>query len=453
MDERKVKADAEAIFRTALARVEPAALVRRAVRVEGRDPGTIVVEAALDEQLYPLVSFDRILVVGMGKAGASMAAGLEEALGDRISGGVVAVKNGYVESLKRIRLLEASHPVPDESSVRAAFEVLGLASGLDERTLVFVLVSGGGSSLLCAPAEGVTLADKAAATRLLLRSGATIQEMNAIRKHLSAIKGGRLAAALYPATIVSLVVSDVVGDDLDTIASGPTVPDPSTWADALAASRRRGVEAVLPRSVSDLLRRGAEGELPDTPKRGDRAFAKARTFLIGTNRIALAAAEAKARELGYESLVLTSRLTGESREAAQVLLGIGKDISDSGFPLRTPACLLVGGETTVTLRGEGRGGRNQEMALAFLAGIARSPSNAERLLLLAASTDGGDGPTDAAGAFASAAILERASAAGLDVDDYLGRNDSYSFFDRLGALLRTGPTNTNVCDLQILLVS
>jgi hydroxypyruvate reductase len=335
--------------------------------------------------------------------------------------------------------------------VRAAAEILRLASGLDERTLVFVLVSGGGSSLLCAPAEGVALEDKAAATRLLLRSGATIQEMNAIRKHLSAIKGGRLASALYPASIVSLVISDVVGDDLDTIASGPTVPDQSTWADALAAAKRRGVEDALPRSVSELLLRGVEGELPDTPKRGDAAFARARTLLVGNNRIALAAAEAKAHELGYNSLVLTSRLTGEAREAAQVLLGIGKDISASGFPLRAPACLLAGGETTVTLRGEGRGGRNQEMALAFLAGIARSSADAERLSLLAASTDGGDGPTDAAGAFASAAILKRALSEGLDVDDYLGRNDSYSFFDKLGELLRTGPTNTNVCDLQILL--
>ncbi len=453
--------DAEAIFRAGLARVEPAAMVRQALRVEGGPRGEVlVVGTELESHRYELADFDRILVAGFGKAGASMARGLEEALGGRVSGGVVAVKKGHLDRLARIRLVEASHPVPDASSVAAARGILDLARGLDERTLVLVLISGGGSALLCAPAEGIGLEDKAETTRLLLGSGATIQEVNCVRKHLSAVKGGRLAAALAPATIVSLILSDVIGDELDAIASGPTVPDPTTWADALSVVRRRGIEAALPPAAAALLRRGAEGRragaagdaLRDTPKPGEPAFARARNVLIGTNRLALMAAEAKARELGYSTLALTSRLCGEAREAAIFLHGLGCDIAASGFPLARPACVLAGGETTVTLRGKGRGGRNQEMALAFLAAMERAPALAERLAFLAASTDGSDGPTDAAGAFATAGLLGRARAEGLDPLAYLADNDSYGFFDRIGGLLRTGPTNTNVCDLQVLLV-
>jgi hydroxypyruvate reductase len=449
--------DAEDIFRAALSRVDPAAMVRDAVRVEG---GAISFRTELDGADYALAGYDRIVVAGFGKAGASMARGLEEALAGTaaerlLAGGAVSVKKGHLDRLTRMKLLEASHPVPDESSVAAAREILALAEGADERTLAIVLISGGGSALLCAPAEGISLVDKAKTTSLLLGSGAPIQEVNCVRKHLSAVKGGRLAAAFAPATVVSLILSDVIGDDLDAIASGPTAPDPGSWADALAIVRRRGIEAALPPAVAGLLRRGAAGGAgapPDTPKAGDPAFARTRNLLVGTNRLALMAAEARARELGYSALTLTSRLAGEAREAALVLLGVGKDIAASGFPLRRPACLLVGGETTVTLRGKGKGGRNQEMALAFLAALARSPKDAEDLLLLAASTDGSDGPTDAAGAFASAAILGRARAAGLDPEAYLADNDSYRFFDALGELLRTGPTNTNVCDLELLIV-
>jgi len=462
--ERGAERDAEAIFRAGLARVDPAAMIRQALAVEGSGRGEeLVVRTELEEARYRLDEFDRILVAGFGKAGASMASGLEAALGDRVSGGLVALRKGSLEGRAagprsgRIRLVEASHPVPDSSSVAAATGILELARGpggrgLDPRTLVVVLISGGGSALLCAPAPGLGLEDKAATTKLLLASGATIQELNCVRKHLSAVKGGRLAAAFAPATVLALILSDVVGDELDAIASGPTVPDPTTWADALAVVRRHGLEASLPPSVASLLGRGAAGELPDTPKPGDEAFARVRNVLVGTNRLALAAAEAKARELGYSTLALSSRLTGEAREAALMFLGVGKDIASSGFPLARPACLLAGGETTVTLRGQGKGGRNQEMALAFLAAMARSPAWAGDLVFLAASTDGSDGPTDAAGAFASARLLERARAAGLDPEAYLADNDSYRFFDRVDGLLRTGPTGTNVCDLQILLV-
>ncbi len=451
-------ADALRIFCAAVAKVEPAALVRNALRIESSGGSEfLVAEAGSDRARYDLADFDRILVVAFGKASVAMARGLEEVLGDRVADGVAVVKRGCADRLTRIRVLEASHPVPDASSEAAAAAVLALSrgragEGLDARSLVVALVSGGGSSLLCAPARGVSLADKAAVTTLLLGSGATIHEANCLRKHLSAVKGGRLAAAFAPATLLSLVLSDVVGDDLDTIASGPTVPDPTSWSDALAVVSRRGIEGRLPPAVLELLRGGVAGAARDTPKPGDPVFARARTLLVGTNRLALGAAEMEARRLGYASLVLSSRLTGEAREVALAFLGIGKDIAASGFPLKRPACLIAGGETTVTLRGGGSGGRNQEMALAFLAAMARSPKDAEELLFLSASTDGVDGPTDAAGAIAHAGLLERAREGGLDPEAYLADNDSYGFFDRVGTLVKTGPTNTNVCDLQLLLV-
>jgi hydroxypyruvate reductase len=406
----------------------------------------------LEEARFNLRDFDRVLVAAFGKAAARMALGLEEVLGDRITGGVAAVKEGHLERLTRIDLIEAAHPVPDIRSVRAATEILGLGGKVNERTLVFILISGGGSSILCAPTQGLELEDKATTTRLLLSSGATIQEINCVRKHLSAVKGGRLAVALAPATAVSLVLSDVIGDDLNVIASGPTVPDPTTWDDVADIVQRRSIGDSLPARVAELIRRGVAGILADTPKPGDPSFARCSAFLIGTNRLALMAAEAKARELGYAPLVLTSRLTGEAREVALMLLGIGEDIAASGFPLVRPACLIAGGETTVTIRGSGKGGRNQEMALAFLCAASRNPTLLRRMHFLAASTDGTDGPTDAAGAFASAEVLQRAAAAGLDPATYLADNDSYHFFSSLHALLKTGPTNTNVCDVQILLV-
>ena len=446
------RVDAAAIFGAALARVDPADMVRQALRLDGATGSEeLVVKTGLEETRYRLSRYDRILVAGIGKAGARMALGLETVLGGRIAGGLVAVKDGHGEALLRLPLLEAGHPVPDSRSVTAAKCMLALGDGADERTLVIVLISGGGSSIICAPASGLCLEDKVATTRLLLASGANIEEINCVRKHLSTVKGGRFAAALAPATVLSLILSDVVGDGLDTIASGPTVPDLSTWAEALAIVRRRGIEAALPAPVANLLRRGAAGGMPETPKPGHPVFSRTRNILIGTNRLALLAAEVEARALGYQTLVAGSRLRGEAREVAQVFLGIGEDIVISGFPLARPACLLMGGETTVTLRGGGLGGRNQEMALAFAAALRRSPAADKGLLFLAASTDGTDGPTDAAGAFASSEILADAERRGLDPDRFLADNDSYHFFEPLGALLKTGPTGTNVCDIQILL--
>ena len=449
-----LRADAETIFRAALARVDPVPMMRRVLRLEG---DLLRLETEHASASWDLSAFDRVVVAGAGKATARMALGLEEILGDRIADGLVVVKAGHVETLRRVRLVEAAHPVPDASSAQAAEALLAFARACDERTLVITLISGGGSALLCAPARGADghpllgLDEKQAVTRTLLACGATIHEMNCVRKHLSRIKGGRLARAYAPATSLNLLLSDVVGDDLDVIASGPTVPDPTTYTDALQVIARYGVAERMPAAAMRALAAGQSGLLEETPKPDDPAFALTSNVLVGTNHQALLAAEAAARGLGYQTLVLTSRLTGEARQAALLLLGMGEEIAARGVPLRPPACLIAGGETTVTLRGSGKGGRNQELALAFLAAMPRSRTE-RSVVLLAASTDGNDGPTDAAGAFASREIGEQARRLGLDPDAFLSANDSYHFHAQAGSLLRTGPTNTNVSDVAILLV-
>lgn len=461
----RLREDARSIFMAGLERVDPAAMMRRVLHLEstaGR--GRLQVRTELAHQAYDLDDYDRIVVTGLGKATARMALALEDILGDLIECGIVAVKKGAVEPLSRIRLIEAAHPVPDQSSIDAARALLAPWDFLDRprfdtRTLVINLVSGGGSAIACAPAEGLTLQDKAAATRLLLNSGAVIQELNCVRKHLSAYKGGQAARAYAPATVLSLILSDVIGDDLDTIASGPTVPDGSSFAQALATTRRYGIHDALPETVRRRLEEGAAGRLPETPKPSDPAFAGTHNILIGTNRMALLAAEAKARKLGYDSLIYSSRIEGEAREVAKFFFAAARDIAASDFPLKKPACLIAGGETTVTVRGSGRGGRNQEMALSFLNALARSsgsagatPGDNRRIAFLSCATDGNDGANDAAGAFASPDILDAARERGLDPAAYLEDNDSYTFFETVDGQLKTGPTNTNVCDIQILLV-
>jgi hydroxypyruvate reductase len=446
-------ADAETIFRAGLARVDPLAMMQRVLTLTG---DSLRVTTETECHSYDLSRYRRIFVLGMGKASARMALGLERLLGERITAGVVAVKEGYLETLSRIRLLESAHPVPDARGVFAAREVLALAEAAGEGDLVIVLVSGGGSAILAAPLDvpgrRLTLADKQATTRALLACGATIHEINCVRKKLSAVKGGRLAAAIAPADCLGLLLSDVVGDDLDVIASGPTVPDSTTAADALAVLDRYAVrDAIAPEALAVLLDVAA-GRAPETPKAGDAVFAASRTVLIGTNFQALLAARDKAASLGYATLVLTSHLTGESREMANLFLGMAKDIAEYAVPLPRPACVIAGGETTVTLRGPGKGGRNQEMALAFLAGLAGEANNAEEAVFLAASTDGSDGPTDATGAFASLEILRQGRSLGLDARTYLAANDAYHYFEAVGQLLKTGPTNTNVCDIKVLLV-
>ena len=438
-------ADLESIFRAGLGRADPVGMVRSLLRLRGER-----LELGGGAPQIDLGAFDRILILGAGKASARMALAVEEMLGDRVSGGVVAVKRGQAERVARCVVVEAGHPVPDAGSVRAATLVAEAARGADARTLVIGLYSGGGSAILCSP-DGVSLEEKQATTRELLASGATIHELNCVRKHLSGIKGGRLARLLHPATSVNLILSDVVGDDLGVIASGPTSPDESTYAQALEVLRNHGIEGRVPRAALEALEAGARGHREESPKPGDPAFDRCHNVLIGTNRSSALAAAERARELGYRTLVLTTRLQGEAREVGRLFLALARDCSASGLPLQPPACIITGGETTVTLRGSGKGGRNQELALAYLAGLESAEGDG-RAYLLSASTDGGDGPTDAAGAFASWEVVEEARGLGLDPRRFLAENDSYTFFDRVGRLLRTGPTHTNVCDLQILIV-
>ena len=459
MGEKKLYEDLKAIFTEAVRSVDPEELIRHRLRLRSN---TLTIRSDLESLEIELDHFDRVLVLGAGKASARMARAVEELMGSRISEGLVSVKYGHTEKLGVVSIIESGHPVPDENSVRAAERIGELARSADERTLVLNLISGGGSALLAGPLQAsiegrpvtLTLEDVQQTTRVLLGSGATIDEMNCVRKHLSSIKGGRLAELCFPATQLNVLLSDVVGDRLDTIASGPTTPDDSTYGDALAILEKYGIhDRISPRS-RQVLQAGAGGLLPETPKRGSKVFERVNNLVIGNNRVALRAALGEARRRGYHGAALSSRVTGEAREAAKVLAGIAKDVGRYDTPVKVPACIIWGGETTVTLRGSGRGGRNQEFALSFLVELQEYGIETDcGITLLAASTDGSDGPTDAAGALASTEVLRRASERSLDPAPYLKNNDSYTFFEKTGYLFKTGPTNTNVCDLQLVLVT
>lgn len=442
---------AEAIMRAVIRRVDPVQMMTDCLSLEGE---TLQITTEHQSLTFDLSRYHRILVLGAGKAGASMARGLETVLGDWISEGLVAVKYGHTGetgALRSIRLIEAGHPVPDENSLYAAHEMARLAGDADESTLCFALISGGGSSLVTLPAsDEVTLEDIQTTTHLLLGAGTPIGKINCVRKHLSGISGGRFARMVAPATLVGLILSDVVGDELGSIASGLAAPDPTTYEDALRICRHYGITDYLPRAARALLEAGERGDVPETPKPGDPVFETVHPLLIGTNALALEAARQRAEASGYNTLVLTSRLTGEAREIARLFTGIAADLVARDVPLQRPACVLAGGETTVTLRGSGTGGRNQEMALGVLAEIADRPESYRGVTFLSFGTDGNDGPTDAAGGWASADLAQSADRTAIDAA--LKENDSYHLLESIGALVRTGPTNTNVCDIQVLLV-
>jgi len=448
----------EAIFRAALDRVDPYKMITAHVRMEG---SRLAVTFEGRRYETDLDRFNRILVIGAGKASALMAKAVEDVVGDRISGGIVVVKHGHAEKLKSVEVIEAGHPTPDENGVRAARRISELARDAGEDTLVLNLVSGGGSALLCSPlavesAEAsvrLTLGDKQAVTTALLACGADIREINCLRKHLSGVKGGRLLQLLAPATSLNFILSDVVGDRLDTISSGVTACDATTYADALGIIEKYGLRGNIPQSVMHALTLGADGKIPETMKPGDPVAVSATNILIGTNLAAVMAAKECARSFGYNAVALTCSLTGEAREAARFLFAIAHDVRNIGLLSDKPALIIAGGETVVTLNGSGKGGRNQEMALAFLAELALDEDNGKGIFFLSASTDGSDGPTDAAGAFASAEVLNLARRAGLSPESYLRNNDSYHFFDKIGQLLRTGPTKTNVCDLHLVAIT
>jgi len=419
---RQLRRDALTIFRAALAAADPEAAVTRyltALKVSG---------------------FRNIYVVGAGKAGASMARAAERVLRRRITAGLVNVKDGHTVKLRHIELNECGHPVPDARGVLGAERIAAIASSAQHDDLVVCLISGGASALLPAPAPPITLEEKQSVTRLLLASGANIHEINTVRKHISRIKGGQLARLAAPARVESLLLSDVIGDDLDVIGSGPTAPDASTFADAAAILQKYGITARAPATVRERLARAE----PETPKPGDPLFRRVRNTVIGSNRLALDAAARRARELGYRTLVLASEIEGETREIARMHAAIARQVVRAGQPARPPACIVTGGETTVTLKGDGLGGRNQEFVLAAAIDIDGLPGT----VVFSAGTDGSDGPTDAAGAIADGDTLRRNP----DARKYLDANDSYHYFDPLGDLVKTGPTNTNVMDVRLILV-
>lgn len=434
------------IYRAALSAVDPLNAVAKALRRSG----TML---SLGRDRYDLANYDRVLVTGAGKATARMAAAVEDILGDRISDGAIIVKYGHGVPLSRIRLIEADHPVPDQAGVDGTRRVLDLARSADERTLMICLLSGGGSSLLVSPAPGISLGDKRRTTDLLLQAGASIDELNSVRKHLSSVKGGGLAAAAYPATVLSLILSDVIGDRLDVIASGPTAPDRSTFGDAVKVIGKYGLRDALPDAVRRRLDRGAAGLEEETVREDHPCFAGTSNIIIGSLRQAIAAAQDQAVRLGLRTALLASELQGEARSAAAMLADRAVSAQHDLLPGER-RLLLSGGETTVTVRGPGIGGRNQELALAFALAVAGTSG----ITLLSAGTDGTDGPTDAAGAVVDGTTVPRARKAGLEPQAFVDRNDSYTFFRELDRLagershFKTGPTGTNVMDLQIILV-
>jgi hydroxypyruvate reductase len=435
---------AQQLQSAALAAVDPAEAVYRFVaRVGDR--------LLIDRRTYALRDFDHVYLVGAGKAAMPMAEAIGEVLHDRLSGGVIITKYHHIDRPlpDQLRVHEAGHPVPDDQSVAATRDLAALLDRVTPRDLVFCVLSGGGSALMTLPAEGITLADLQATTQLLLRVGATIHQINTIRKHLDSIKGGGLVRLAHGAPIVSLILSDVIGDDLSVIASGPTVPDPSTVADAWRLIEQLDLADQFPAAVRARLARGVSGEIPDTPKPADPLFDRVQNIIIGSNAQAAQAAEKAAQQLGFNTLLLSTQVQGEAREVAKVAAAIAKEIALYNRPVAKPACLILGGETTVTLKGNGLGGRNQEMALACALAIEGVPNT----LIAALGTDGTDGPTDAAGAIATGETVGRAQAIGLDAQAHLANNDAYHFFQPLGDLIITGPTGTNVNDLLILLVA
>ena len=423
------RAAARAIFDSALAAAAVRPLVLRALAAVTPPAG-------------------RVVVVGAGKASGAMASAVEDAWGERVAGGLVVVKDGHLAETRRVQLVEAGHPVPDERGSAAARDLLALALGAGADDLVLTLISGGASALTPAPAPPITLGDKQVMTRLLLAAGADINQLNAVRKHCSVLKGGQLARAAAPARVAALLLSDVIGDPIDVIGSGPTAPDASTFGEALGILDRFDLRQRAPASVRDRLERGARGEIAETPKPDDSIFARVVNVVIGNNQLVVDAAASRAAALGLAPYVLTRALHGEARDAARELVALGGEIAAGRGPVAPPACLIAGGETTVTVRGDGIGGRCQEFALA----AALELEGRDGLVVLAAGTDGSDGPTDAAGAVADDESASRARQQGLDPRAHLERNDSNRVFAALGDLVVTGPTNTNLLDLYLVLV-
>jgi glycerate 2-kinase len=439
---KDLRSDACNILEEALKNVDPEQSIYNALSLEGNvlkfKGGSINIS-----------NTKRIIVIGGGKAGGLMAKAVEKILGDLISCGYVNVLDGTEDlvPLKNIQLNGASHPIPSNSGVIGVQEMIRLTSDLNREDLVITLISGGGSALMPLPASGVSLKGMKNVTTDLLKSGATINELNSVRKHLSAFKGGQLARHCYPASVLSLILSDVIGDPLDVIASGPTAPDTSTFKDAFDVLKKFNLLRDIPDEVRLRISKGLNGEFPDTPKKDDPLFENVFNIIIANNSIAANAAKKKAEELGYNSMILSTYVEGEAREVGKIVSGIAKEIIHRERPIRKPAAIIMGGETTVKVMGQGKGGRNQELTLG-----ASLALNDTSFLIASFATDGIDGPTEAAGAVIDGDTIKRAKLIGLDPNKYLKENNSYNFFKALGDNIITGPTLTNVNDLIIILV-
>ena len=443
---KKIRSDAVEIFKESIRAVDPYNAVKRFVHVEGN---SLTVGTGDSMPLKTdLGNYDRIFLVGGGKATAPMAKAMEEILGEKIFKGMINVKYGFSTDLTHTRITEANHPLPDENGVEGTRKMLDLLNSAGEKDLIFSLISGGGSALLVHPAGDIALKEIQELTQMLLECGASIDEINSLRKHISAIKGGQMARAAYPATTVNLMLSDVVGDSMDVIASGPFVPDRSTFRDAWKIIEKYHLENI-PAAIRAHLEAGKEGRVRETPKMGEEIFERVHNFVIGSNILALKAAEKKARDLGYNPLILSSMIEGETKEVARVHVAIAKEVLKTATPLPSPACIISGGETTVTIKGNGLGGRNQEFCLA--AAMEMDGLSAP-IAVLSGGTDGDDGPTKAAGAVVDPLTVERGRRLGLEASQFLNNNDSYHFFEKTDDLLVTGPTGTNVMDVRLVLI-
>jgi glycerate-2-kinase len=436
-----LKKVADQIIKASLNAVDPYQLVRDQIKRNGNN---LVIS---NKEQIDLSDFDRVFLCGAGKGAAPLTKAMEELLGDRLNGGDIIVKYEHLADLTKINLHEAAHPVPDENGLKSTDILLNNLDNMTERDCVFVLLTGGGSALLESLPEAIKLYDLQKLSSILLRCSATIHEINCIRKHISLIKGGQLARKIHPARCITLALSDVIGDNLSVIASGPTSPDPTTFEDALAILEKYDVTTKIPSVILNYLKRGSEGRISDTPNDEDEIFKKVTNIVIGNNRLALNKAKITAESLGLNTIILTSMLEGEAKEIAKVVASIINEIQLTDTPLKKPACVLLGGEPTVKIQGIGKGGRNQELALAVAITNIHEP-----YVCVSVGSDGTDGPTDAAGAIVDHTTLSRADNLGLNAQEYLKNNDSYNFFAPLGDLIITGPTGTNVMDIVFALV-
>jgi len=438
---RKARAMALKSLEFALNTVDPKQIVKSKILLKNST-------LRVDGYSFDLNRFRNVYVIGGGKASGSMAEALEQILGSRIKKGLINVPHGSKDKTDIIKLHGASHPVPDEAGVEGTRRILEIAEQAKEEDLLICLISGGGSSLMPSPRGEISIVDKREITNALFKCGATINEINTVRKHISDFKGGWLAKKAYPATILNLILSDVVGDPLDFIASGPTVPDSTTFSDAIKVLKKYGLWDKTPASIRKVLSDGEKGLIPENPKANDEAFKKVFNVVVGNNRLASLAACEYLKSEGLNTLLLTATLEGEARHAGVVLASIAREVATSGNPVPKPAGIIAGGETTVTITGKGLGGRNQEIVLA----TAQKLSGVDAVVVASLSTDGVDGPTDAAGAIVDGKTLVRATKMGLTPEEYLAENDSYHFFSKLGDLIFTGPTGTNVNDVSVIVV-